>query len=275
MRLRLKQSGLTLTEMTVVVASMVLLAVIGLPAIRAFVHSFETGGSTKSMISGALASARAIAAKEHHYAGIRFQQDTGGHQYVIFIIQDPDMMAWGFRAVPGLKPIKLPDSVGVIDLMVRTDHRPNRFGAENTDDRPLEADDLDDTDAGNLVDGRNIYITDTTSFSIVFSSSGKLVMHDVRVRNRDGIYQPNNGVSGKISMDDIFNSEYNIKNYGVGLFVQDDYAELGLGAESSRNSFTIYDKNQFNKLNASGRFSYLNSLKPIYINPYTGTIISE
>ena len=66
----------------------------------------------------------------------------------------------------------------------------------------------------------------------------------------------------------------NIATYEVGKFIQDDYAELGLGAESSRNSFVIYDKIRFDKLDAIGRFNYLSSLEPIYLNPYTGTIIS-
>jgi hypothetical protein len=123
-------------------------------------------------------------------------------------------------------------------------------------------------------DQNNRYITDTSSFSIVFSPSGKLIIRDVRVRNRDGIYQPDNGMTNKVSMDSIFNSPQNITTYEVGKFIQDDYAELGLGAESSRNSFVIYDKLRFNKLDAIGRFNYLSSLEPVYINPYTGTIIS-
>ena len=75
-------------------------------------------------------------------------------------------------------------------------------------------------------------------------------------------------------MDSIFNSPQNITNNGVGKFIQDDYAELGLGAESSRNNFVIYDKIRFDKLDTIGRFNYLSSLEPVYINPYTGTIIS-
>jgi hypothetical protein len=228
------------------------------------------------MISAGLASARAIAAKEQRYAGIRFQNryQEGGHgcQYIIFIVQDPEILANGFRAVEGLQPIKLPDSVGVMDLMVRTDHRPNRFGAENPDDRPLEAGDLDDTDAGNLVDDRNIYITDTTSFSIVFSPSGKLVIHNVRLRNRDGHYRP---VSPNDSMDDIFNSPENIENRNIGMFVQDDYAEHGLGAEKSRNRFVIYDRSLFDEMDEDGRFDYLHDLDVIHINPYTGTMINR
>ena len=98
-------------------------------------------------------------------------------------------------------------------------------------------------------------------------------MRDVRVRNRDGIYQPDNGIANKASMDSIFNSPQNITTNVVGKFIQDDYAELGLGAESSRNSFVIYDKIRFDKLNAIERFNYLSSLEPVFINPYTGTII--
>ena len=277
-KLRTKH-GLTLTEMTVVIASIVLLAAIGLPAVRVFIHSFESESGTKNMISAALSLARATAAEKQHYAGIRFQQDLSGSQYMVFIVHDFEKTGLnsGFRALEGLKPIKLPDSIGVMDLTVRTNHGTHWTAAEDLTCEPLKMSYLDDANPLNLgPDGKNKYVTDTCGFSIIFSLSGKMVIHDVRVRNRDGIYQPNNGgPANKRSIDDIFNSEYNIKNYGVGLFVQDDYAELGLGAESSRNSFIVYDKSQFNKLNASGRFNYLISLKPIYINPYTGTVISE
>jgi hypothetical protein len=76
-------------------------------------------------------------------------------------------------------------------------------------------------------------------------------------------------------MHGIFNSPDNKTNYGVGMFIQDDYAELGLGAESSRNRFVIYDKIRFNKLGPAERFNYLSSLELVYINPYTGRIISS
>jgi hypothetical protein len=61
----------------------------------------------------------------------------------------------------------------------------------------------------------------------------------------------------------------------MGLFVQDDYADLGLGAEPSRNRFILYDKNHFDKLDAQERFNYLSRLALIYINPYTGTMIQS
>jgi len=271
------KTGFSLTEMVVVLATISLLVAFGLPVMRMIRESFESKTGGKSMISAALSSARAIAAKEQHYAGIRFQRDSDGTQYMIFIIHDFEKTGLnpGFRAVQNLKPTKLPDSMGVMDSIVRSNHGTNWTDAEQLLDEPLNAAYLDDTNPQNLgPDQKNRYITDTSSFSIVFSPNGKLIMHDVRVRNRDGIYQPDNGLPNKVSMDSIFNSPQNITTYGVGKFIQDDYAELGLGAESSRNSFIIYDKIRFDKLNAIERFNYLSSLVPVYINPYTGTIIS-
>jgi hypothetical protein len=269
--------GLTLTEMVVVIATISLLVAIGLPVMRVIRESFESRTGGKSMISAALSSARAIAAKEQRYAGIRFQQDMAGNQYMVFIMHDFERtgLSPGFRTVEGLKPVKLPESLGVMDLIVRINHGTHWTDAEDLREQPLSEIYLDDTNPRNFgPDRKNKFITDTSSFSIVFSPSGKLIMRDVRVRNRDGVYQPNNGASGKVSMDGVFNSPDNIKNYGVGMFIQDDYAELGLGAESSRNRFVIYDKIRFDELDARERFNYLSRLKLVYINPYTGTIIS-
>ncbi|MDT8300852.1 MAG: prepilin-type N-terminal cleavage/methylation domain-containing protein [Sedimentisphaerales bacterium] len=271
------KTGFTLTEMVVVLATMSLLVAFGLPVMRMIRESLESNTGGKSMISAALSSARAIAAKEQHYAGIRFQRDSAGNQYMIFIIHDFEKTGLnpGFRAVQNLKPTKLPESMGVMDLRVRINHGTNWTDAEDILDETLNAAYLDDTNPQNLgPDQKNRYITDTSSFSIVFSPNGKLVIHNVRVRNRDGIYQPDNGTANKVSMDSIFNSPQNITTLAVGKFIQDDYAELGLGAEASRNSFVIYDKIRFDKLGAIERYNYLSSLEPIYINPYTGTIIS-
>jgi hypothetical protein len=65
----------------------------------------------------------------------------------------------------------------------------------------------------------------------------------------------------------------------MGMFIQDDYAELGLGKESSRNNFIVYEEQKFKRAYAQGRAwsEYLVKLTPevIYINPYTGTIINQ
>ncbi len=277
MRTRLRQSGLSMTEMVLVVATIALLLSLGLPAVRMLVRSFESGSGARNMISAALSGARAIAAREQRYAGIRFQQDAAGRQYMIFIVHDFDKTGLnpGFRAVEGLKPIKLPEGAGVMDLMVRTNHGTSPAAAASVLDEPLAVQHLDDANPANLgPDGRNLYVRDASTFSVVFSPAGKLVVRPVRVRNRDGIYQPDNTVPNKVSMDDVFNSPQNILSAGVGTFVQDDYAELGLGAEPSRNRLVICDGAQFNKLNAQQRSDYLAHLELIYISPYTGTMIS-
>lgn len=277
MRMKYRQSGLTMTEMVLVVATIAVLLSLGLPAVRTFIHSFESGTSTKSMISAALSGAKAIAAREQKYAGVRFQKDSTGRQYMIFIVHDFEKTGLnpGFRAVAGLKPIKLPQSAGVMDLTVRTDYGTTPLAAASVLDEPLRAQYLDDANPANLgPDGKNRHIRDTSTFSVIFSPAGKLVVRPVRVRNRDGIYQPDNTVANKASLDDVFNSPANILNSGVGMFIQDDYAELGLGAEMSRNRLVIYDGTQFDKLNAQQRFDYLSGLELIYINPYTGTMVS-
>jgi len=236
-----RSSGLTLTEMVVVVSIIAVFTVLGLPAIRAFIRSVESEGGTKAMISASLASARAIAARQQHYAGIRFQnkyqEDGKGCQYMIFIVHDFDKtgLADGFRAVEGIEPIKLPDSVGVMEVV-----------NDNIE--------IDDNPSGEL--------TNKTTFSILFSPSGKLVIHDVRVSN-------------STSKDDIFNTNSNVQN-GIGIFVQDNNGVAGLQQEPSQNSFRIYDKTVFEKLNPLSRYDdYLRNLEVVYINPYTGTMIEK
>ncbi len=256
MKARTRQSGLTLIEQTAVVACIAVLVVLGLPAVRTFVKSFESQGSTRAMISGALACARAIAAKEQHYAGIRFQQayllkgpifedPLKAPQYMIFIIQDTEIGpgepgSLGCRAVEGIEPIKLPDTVGVMDLMLRED---------------------EEIDSDNEIDS-GYKLIDTTMFTILFSPSGKLVIHNLWVRNRDG--EP-----GDNSEDDIFNTATNVEN-GTAKFLQDS------DVIPSRNKFVIYDRSIFEKLDENKRWSdYLEHLDVIYINPYMGTMIDK
>jgi len=268
MKVKARQCGLTLMEMTVVIAVMAMLAVFGLPAIRALINSFESEGGAKCMISAALASGRAIAASQHHYAGIRFQKAydpndpdlLNAPQYMVFIVQDPEILAWGFRAVEGIKPIKLPDSVGVMDLRYRTNPNPRYSG-----DEPIDED--------NDIDGFK-EVRDTTTFSIIFSPSGKLVIHDVRVRNRDG----ERDSSSTESYDDIFNKDEKVEAEEA-MFYQDDYADLGFGQESSRGKFIIYDRVKFRQAYERGQAysEYLEDLADsmIHMNPYTGTMIKK
>ena len=284
-----EKKGFSLTEMVVVVAIIALLTTLGLPAIRSLKKSFESGTGTKNIINAALSSARAIAIKEQRYAGIRFELDFNNNQYMIFIIHDPEStgLSNGFRALEGQKPIKIPEDVRVIDMMCRVSANPETLRDESllaggsVGIEYLSADQFE----GNYSDNQdNATMRDTSCFSIIFSPSGKLIMHPVRVRNKDGIYRPDNAISTKVSMDDIFNSPENILNFNVGMFLQDDdgtgsgsmSSSGSLGAEYSRSKFCVYEKSYFDKLgNSKDRLDYLKSLKPVFINQYTGTIVNS
>ncbi len=258
MKTKPRQSGLTLMEMTVVIAAMAVLTVFSMPAIRNFTDSLTSAGSVRNLISASLASARAIAAREQKYAGVRFQQGLNDNQYIIFIVRSKEGLGPtnGFcRAMERMKPIKLPANIGVMDL---------KLGSAG--DTYISS----DTDIS-----QGWQKTDTTTFSVVFSPSGKMVIHQVQVINKDGYWI---GPSDN-SADDIFNKE-TIVLAGSAMFYQDHYPALGLGQEQSRNSFIIYDKEKFRQADGqgvaySGYLEQLKQLKTLYINPYTGTIISS
>ncbi|MCI0499560.1 MAG: prepilin-type N-terminal cleavage/methylation domain-containing protein [Planctomycetales bacterium] len=112
---KLTRSGLSLTEILVVVGIMAVLMAISIPAARGLINSFESTASVRQLINAALSNARAIAVRQQTYAGARFQQNRDGSTYMIFIVHDKDATgdAYGFRAVTGRKPMKLPEKVTV------------------------------------------------------------------------------------------------------------------------------------------------------------------
>jgi hypothetical protein len=251
------------------------------------------------MIDAALSSARAMAMTRQRYVGVRFQKlctsddpaaplkgTLDAPQYMIFIMSEgpsfipPEgpatFLPWevGFRAVDGLDPIKLPDTVGVMEFTNGTSHIAigvMTLGFEGDDE-----------------------LVDATTFCIIFSPSGRLVVKHVRVRNRDGIYQPRNDPgSPSVSHDDVFNSAANICLYHEGRFIQDDYSrgknlgssreteEFGLGREYSVTRFVIYDTATLRSFFKSGSqpppvIDYLWTLrrdKSVYVNSYTGHLV--
>jgi len=286
-----QQPGLTLIEITVVVAIIALLMVVVIPALRALTGSFGSAGAAQAMIEAALSSARTIAMREQHYAGVRFQKayhpegPLRASQYLVFIIHDPDGMkpdpndddfATGFRAVEGVKPIKLPEAIGVMDFCAVT-QRVRTNPSTSTHER------LDE-----LRSGQEAYIdelhelSDVTSFSIVFSPTGNVVLHGLRVGNRDGIREIV-AHAGKTSDDPVFNKKQEVESeQHPAMFLQDDYfadnnqPELGLGPENSRTSVVIYDREQFQQAFALGRAwaNYLVGLKRLHVGRNTGTLFA-
>lgn len=244
-------------ELLVVLGIIAALAAIAIPAIKAMQKSYDSTGAD-GMISTALSTARTIAISKQKYVGVRFQKAydvnnvIDADQYMIFIINDEDMgtLTDAFRAVEGYKPMKLPANSGIMDLKV---------GNTGVD---IKADGMINT---------NDALTDTTTFSIVFSPAGKVAVHDVQTRNKDGETDTSDS-----SKDEIFNTKNNAEA-GKALFMQDYTARIdGLGKEQSRKTFIIYDREKFKKIDADKRYEdYLKnlSLKPCTLNPYTGAIV--
>jgi Tfp pilus assembly protein PilE len=265
--------------MVVVTAVVGILAAISTPAVKGLYNSMVTEGSAKSMVQAALSNARSIAISRQKYAGVRFQQDTKGNQYMIFVVHNSETDSF-FNAVEGRQPVKLPDNFRVTDLRIRENY------SSETDPDYDEITDNELQDSGNLIsgsynnklDGINKYIFDSTTFTIVFSPSGKVIIREARMRNRDGITYPDNfdGSVSNDSWDNVFNSEKNVLGESSGKFIQDYYAKYGLGNEYSRRYFVIYDKDKFKQMDGDEREYYLfDELEPIYINPYSGELVKR
>jgi type II secretory pathway pseudopilin PulG len=272
-----KTTGLTLVEMTLVIATIAIMAGLAMPAMRALVRSFQSEGGVISMINAALNSARTMAVSRQRYVGVRFQKLCTSNnpadplqglmdapQYMIFIVHEDAKnnggLENGFRAMEGVEPIKLPAPTGVMELSWIT--------RDTEIDEPLE-------------------LSDATTFSIVFSPAGKLVTHEVRVRNRDGVYLPDN-TGADVSMDDVFNSAANIcRPVRQGMFLQDDYfprknkvgsLNYGLGEEPGCTHFVIYETPRLRVVydRKTAWTDYLSRLatEAFYVSPYTGNLIS-
>jgi hypothetical protein len=237
------------------------------------IDSFQSEGGTRSIIQAALNSARTMAVTHQRYVGVRFQKACRSNnpadplqglldapQYMVFIVHEEKKaldLAKGFRALEGHKPIKLPDTIGVMDLA--------NVKSDADIDEPRE-------------------LGDATTFSIVFSPSGKLLIQDVRVRNRQGYRDSTSDAN--VSTDDIFNKKAQV-DAGVGMFYQDDYSggtwsaypNLGLGPEPSCTSFVLYNRQAFRLAYAKKR-AWTECLGgsvagAVYVSPYTGDLISS
>jgi len=262
--------GFTLVEMLVVVAIVGLLTALTVPNVPGMIRSHKMSAA-RNLIKSALGQAQAHAAKYQKYAGVRFQFDRDGwekgQQYLVLIEKHPDPSnANGFVAVPNAKPVALPAGTAVISLEV--DNPPIFLGANYNQY-------LDDSYVG-LLPGLGVIdlsnIMGATTFSIIFSPTGQMVVKDVRIHERD-------------ANDSIFRS-------GGLLSYDEHYCPLignmtgnhapWCGAESSALGLYVYVTAAMREVGAGERYSALISrhgsseqVERILINTYMGTIINE
>lgn len=262
-----RQRGLTLPELLTTLTIMVVVGAVAVPAINSLKEAFRGAGNARVIASTVLQNARAIAMNEGQYAGVRFQRDKTGRQYAIYIVYMPigtggfaEFNTMMYKAVEGKEPVPMPEGILLSDMVVRTN---DSYLYTESGYKLLEEDDLANEKS----------LTDITSFSIIFDSSGQLVRKRIRVRNRDKIFRPDEEGRDS-SKDKIFSSLANVEKL-TSKFIQDDYGELGLGGELSRIQFKIFDVNEYNKLDSDQKkFEYLDSLPYYSVNQYSGELSS-
>ncbi|MBM4104672.1 MAG: hypothetical protein FJ263_11630 [Planctomycetes bacterium] len=272
-----KTRAVTLTELLVMMAVMVILLAVAAPVAQKLAQSLGSSGGARNIIDAALTSARAIAVREGQYAGVRFQQDSTGRQYLVFIVHDPDASpngtgyANGFRAVEGRKPTALPEGVGVTGYRVQKKYNNLSTDSDRIDDWDLkDVGKLNPLASDQYLDS-NVEMNDATTFSIVFSPSGKFVVHPVRISNGSSTDKVFN------FKDYVFNGSNSLTRFA--LLRQDESEESqqdGYQEEKSVPSFIIYEKKELAKKPANQRWSgYLSKLNTDYINPYTGELVRK
>jgi type II secretory pathway pseudopilin PulG len=258
---------MTLIEITVVVAIIATLVGFGAPAVRALLNSFQSESATRAMVQSALESARTLARANQRPIGVRFQkaydrelpgdqQQTA--QYMVFVEHTPLPTDIGyareFHARVGHKPIPLPSQYYVTDLMVTPDTG----------------------DAGtSIASDADVNEADMTTFTILFSPSGQVVIDTVRVRGVGG----KAGGEQRASSDRVFNTPAEIETLELSppVFLMDDNRP-GRYEEFSRDRLYILERGRLEKALAldSAWEGYLRDAvapRPIYVSPFSGQLI--
>jgi prepilin-type N-terminal cleavage/methylation domain-containing protein len=262
-----KHLGMTLIEITVVVAIIATLVGFGAPAVRALLKSFQSGNATRAMVQSTLDTARTLAMANQRFIGVRFQkaydwtlpadqQATG--QYMIFVAHTPLPTEIGyareFHALVGHKPIPLPSQYLVTDLMITP-------GSGNPGD-PIGAD-------------ADVNEVDMTTFTVLFSPAGKVAIEKVRVRGVGG----KQGGNQRVSDDRVFNTPEAIQASKLPppVFLMDDNG-AGRYEEFSRDRLYILERSRLEEALAQGNpwEGFLQNevaTRPIYVSPYSGQLI--
>jgi len=258
---RLQKSGIrafTLVEMLVVVVIVGLMMTIGMPALKGMFAGNRVS-QARNLIRTMLSEAQSLAVTQQRYVGVRFQYDKdgweNGRQYAVLVEKvaaGASIGIYEYNAVVNLKPMALPLGVGVISMVAQNDI------------------DLDDT-LNSLAKNGDGGIRDFTTFTIVFSPAGQMVVKDVEVRSRLTFF------------DSTFNSEFEV-NRGVALLYMDRWSfptvnldgAIWNWGELSTTGMYLFEVEVMQGVDVNNRWDgYVRELEAMLINIYTGAVIEE
>lgn len=246
-----KFGAFTLIEMLIVVTIMAILLALSVPAVSSILRSHRWTAS-ENTVRGALSMARGYALQHQCYAGVRFQQDNEGRQYLVLIenVEAGNV----FNAVPNVKPTVLPSGMGAITLDVEN---------SGFEDDYLDADESDQW-----------CLRGATTFCIVFSPTGQLVAKEVQIRRR-------------LLEDATFNEIVEVDTGNAILYDDGWYAgptapQDWCGVEDSTTGLFLYEQALMDEVDVDSRWAdyvsdYGNAddVSRVVINAYTGGIIDE
>jgi len=214
-----------------------------------------TKDAARTMLRSAFASAKAKAAAGQKYVGVRFQQNSQGRSYLVFVqpAEDQTDSYLVMRAIPDTEPIPLPEGVELAELE----------GIEN--DRTTGS-----TATGPQYGDINLfsdYLIDTTTFTVLFAPDGRIVRKRVQIQSRgpedtmfNNMIDNPDGKPPYLFREDPYLKPPNTR--------KDDYNEI------SQASLMIYEQDKRKNAGMTPYTGYvrIQALR-VHLNVYTGDLI--
>ena len=300
MKKRRCQTGFTLIEMLVAISIIAIMISLIVPATNSMLRSHRKA-SAKNLIRTALAQAQAYAVKERKYAGLRFQPDGDGRQYLVLVEAKRVVITDGESAIPGAW-----DYYDLMDLYVPVDNvlpvaLPVGIVVLNASYIYIDLEDpyIELTQDEIIVD---FELDSAATFCILYSPSGQLVKKQAQCgpRTDSTSFQLEYGQYANLN-DTIFVG-HGIAPPSEGLPLPGDLIclnNLPRPVKDSQTGLLLYERTILGELNPEDRFYYIfnvdelegntgedddengkvddyfNQVQPAKINVYTGKLIEE
>jgi prepilin-type N-terminal cleavage/methylation domain-containing protein len=270
MKKRRYKTGFTLIEMLIVVGIIAIMISLVMPSTNSLIQS-NRETSAKNLVRSSLMQAQAYAAKERKYAGIRFQLDGAGRQYMI-LVESTRIQLRNFYGIGVHHPL--------MTLYTPVDNaQPTAMPTGNV---IINYPDIDLDDNTEIEDWE---LKDATRFCVLFSPSGQLVKKPAqcgpRIASADYpgyeiLYSDYTTIEG----DGIFeNDQSKVPSEGLPLFgdIPIDPTDL-TQVKTSQTSLLLFQLKKLEEMDPVERYDYIMGSpesKPLMINVYTGKLIEE